>query len=135
MVSQAFDQTECGMSNDLSELIGTPFEYGGRGPDKFDCYGLVAHLLRKDGIEIHDLKSPSIGKEIVAMVHSELVLWRECELREGAVLLFRVPGNLHVGYCLDGVRFIHTWDKSGGVVIEKISDWKRRLVGIYEYIG
>jgi cell wall-associated NlpC family hydrolase len=122
------------MSN-LSDLIGVPFEYGGRGPDKFDCYGLVLHLLKQDGIEAHDLKSPNVGKEIVAMVHSELKLWQECAIREGAVLLFRVPGNLHVGYCLHGDKFIHTWEQSGGVTIEKLSIWKKRLVGVYEYIG
>lgn len=29
-----------------NDYIGLPFQHGGRGPDSFDCYGLVAAVLR-----------------------------------------------------------------------------------------
>lgn len=120
---------------DLGELIGVPFVNGGRGPDSFDCYGLIMHLLKEDGIDIPDYISPTGGAKIMAIFNSEIRLWQECKKRHGVILLFKVPGNLHVGYYLGNDTFIHTWEKSGGVTIERLSTWERRLVGIYEYIG
>jgi hypothetical protein len=29
-------------------------------------------------------------------------------------------------------RMIHSWEKSGGVLIEPIEVWKRRVIGFYE---
>lgn len=118
-----------------ADYIGIPFEYGGRGPDKFDCYGLIKEILSFEGIQIPDYASPSEGAKIIALFQEGIALWEECGLQKGAVLVFRVPGNLHVGYYLGGNRFIHTWEGSHGVVIERLSDWKRRLQGAYKYVG
>lgn len=117
------------------DLIGIPYEVGGRGPKSYDCYGLIMDLMLKKNIEIPDYRSPKDSAQVMAIFNSEIRLWEECELKEGAVLLFRVPGNYHVGYYIGKGQFIHTWQKSGGVVIEKLSVWKKRLVGIYEYRG
>lgn len=119
----------------VHELIGVPYVTGGRGLNGYDCYGLIIDLLKDDGIEIPDYKSPEEAEKVVAIFNSEIRHWKECELRDGAVLLFRVPGNFHVGYYLGKDMFIHTWKHSGGVIVERFSDWKRRLVGIYEYVG
>ncbi len=121
---------------DTDYLIGVPFAYGGRGPESYDCYGLLMHLFKQDqGVDLPDYKSPSDGARISAIFTSELRLWERCELKEGAAVLFRVPGNIHVGYCLGKDRFIHTWDRSNGVVIERLGDWKKRLMGVYRYVG
>lgn len=122
-------------TSDVHELIGIPYENGGRGPDSYDCYGLIKELMNRDGIEIPDYVSPDDKRRIVAIFHSELRLWRECDRRPGAILLFRVPGNFHVGYYLGQDQFVHTWEKSAGVCIERLSHWDRRLVGVYEYCG
>ena len=118
-----------------ADLIGTPFKYGGRGPSSYDCYGLVRKLFNDDGIVLPDYKSPEIGAAITALMMSEVRLWSECGIKPGGVLLIKVPGNLHVGYVINNERFIHTWEKSGGVTIERIEDWIHRLIGCYEYIG
>jgi cell wall-associated NlpC family hydrolase len=121
---------------DYSELIGTPFEYGGRGPDKYDCWGLVMHLYRSEkGIGIPDYISPSDASRIAALMIGDLHLWEQIEEAKGAVVLFRASEFMHVGYCIGNGRFIHTWDKSGGVCIERLSDWKRRILGFYKYVG
>lgn len=119
------------------DLIGAPFVYGGRGEDgTYDCYGLIKELLRRDGQEIPDYLSPCEGHKITAIFMGELRLWRECAPKPGAILLFKIPGNLHVGYALNGDAFVHTWEKSGGVLVERLSDgWEDRLMGIYEYVG
>ena len=119
-----------------SDLIGIPFEFGGRGPDSFDCYGLLAFLLERDhGIEVPDFQSPTEAKYIIAKFHNQIGQWQECQVKKGAMLAFRVPGNLHVGYYIGDDKFIHAWKGSGGVTIERFSLWKQRFLGAYEYIN
>jgi len=118
-----------------ADLIGIPFAYGGRDENALDCYGLLMLLHRRRGIEIKDFPSSSNGAEITAMMMGNLHLWKTCELKEGASILFRVPGNLHVGYFIGNGKFIHTWEKSGGVVIEPLSVWSNKIMGVYEYVG
>lgn len=115
------------------DLIGVPFKYGGRDKSAFDCYGLVAYLLSKDGVNIPDFLSPNDAAGIALKFHQQMPLWTSCDLQVGAVLVFRVPGNLHVGYYLGNDKFIHAWEGSGGVVIERLSIWKKRLLGVYKY--
>lgn len=122
--------------NELARLIGTPFVYGGRGPDHFDCYGLLKHLYRRDGIELPDYLSPSDGARISALMLGELRLWQQIpEPEYGAAVLIRLPGNMHCGYCLDNGYFIHTWERHGGVIVERLSGWRHRIVGFYRYVG
>ena len=124
------------MSERFNDLIGVPFEYGGRGPDKFDCYGLLRHVYAQDGIDLPDYLSPSDGARITALMMGELRLWEQIETPEvGCALLIRVPGNMHCGYYLGGDWFLHTWRGSGGVVKERLSEWKHRVIGFYRYVG
>ena len=121
----------------VADYIGIPFEYGGRGPSKYDCYGLVMELYKRvHDVDIKDVKSPSELKKVAMMMSSDLHLWKQTEKRFGAVVLFKVKGLVsHVGFVIHGDKFIHTWDKSGGVVIEKLADWEKRIIGFYEYVG
>lgn len=124
------------MDKALIDLIGIPYRDGGRGPDTFDCYGLIKHLyVERLGIEIPDYRSPEDRRLVSAIFRSELRLWQQCQPRYGAVALLRVPGMFHCGFLLNDNDFIHTWEHSGGVCIEQLSDWSARLVGIYEYAG
>jgi cell wall-associated NlpC family hydrolase len=120
---------------DIAHLIGKPYVNGGRGPDAYDCYGLIRLMLAEDGIDIPDYKSPDDPRLVTAIFNSEIRLWSRCEPKRGAVPLFRVPGNFHCAYLLDSSRFIHTWQHSGGICIERLEEWKPRLVAIYEYTG
>lgn len=124
------------MGDRYAELIGTPFAYGGRGPHVYDCYGLLRYLYAQDGMDIPDYISPSDGARISAMMVGELRLWNKVEgPAPGRTALFKVPGNLHVGYCMGEGLFIHTWEASGGVTIERLKDWDQRVMGYYEYAG
>lgn len=117
----------------LAELIGKPYKRGGRGPDAFDCYGLVMHLMALDGIHIRDYTSPENQAVVAHLMMKELRLWDRCEPKPGAGVMFRLPMGTHCGYVLPNERFIHCWEHSGGVVIERLSLWKSRAVGFYEY--
>jgi cell wall-associated NlpC family hydrolase len=85
------------------DLIGTPFRRGARGPDEFDCYGLVKFLIeRATGREVPDYQSPTDSGATHALISNGL--------------------------------FIHAWEPSGGVTIERLSEWEKRIDGFYEYI-
>lgn len=124
------------MTPEQAELIGVPFEYGGRGPDSFDCYGLVKHLYeREHGVVIPDYKSPSDAPRINALFAGNVQLWQEVERAPGTVLLVRTRILNHVGFVVNDRQFMHTWHLSGGVVCERIQDWERRIIGYYKYVG
>lgn len=120
----------------FTQYIGIPFEYGGRTRKKLDCYGLVM-LLYKDihGIEIPDVISPTFLADIADLVSVEKLKWEPCELEVGAVIIFNVRGyGCHVGYYLGNDKMIHTWEGTGGVMIERISfSWKHRIMGVYRW--
>lgn len=125
------------MLKDYSDLIGTPFEYGGRGPDTYDCYGLVMELGRRNGVEFPEIESSAE----LAVCHAKMTVesmsdkWQKIDnARPGAVAWMQVGRyGCHVAYVLDQHRFIHTWEKSNGVVIERLEDWKNRILGYFVY--
>ena len=122
---------------DVKDYIGIPFEYGARGDDKYDCFGLVRELYNKyHGILVKDIKSSSDAKEIALMMSGDLINWKEVDKRIGSVVLFKIKGIVgHVGFVVSNDSFIHTWEKSGGVAIERIAAWEKRIIGYYEYVG
>lgn len=121
---------------DFSQLIGIPFKYGGRTREELDCYGLVM-LLYKElyGIDIPDVVSPTILKEISELVESEKCKWEPSDLVEGAVILFNIKGyGSHVGFCIGNDYMIHTWESTSGVTIERIGiNWQHRILGVYKW--
>lgn len=120
------------------DLIGKPFKYGARGPQEYDCWGLVQEMLRRSGIDPIDYGWSEQGAAIqLLMLEAESQqCWQKCEMQEGAVLLFRVGRFVsHVGFAINGTQFIHTWQGVGGVVVENFyQDWHKRLVGCYKYV-
>ncbi|MET2951346.1 NlpC/P60 family protein [Vibrio owensii] len=119
------------------DLIGVPFEWGGRDPEiSLDCYGLVKFINSKRGIAIPDYHSPSDKILVNQVIQEKMKLWHPTdERKEGLVVVFRAGKYLHCGYVLGDGRFAHTWEMSGGVTIEYLSDWEGRMLGVYEYVG
>lgn len=128
------------MSQTTNDLIGAPYCLGGRGPDSYDCYGLVKELYkRRSGIILPDYHSPEEFDKIQEMIVKHRYLWRPTEARADTVILFRIDGyGCHVGYMLSDYKFIHVWEKCAhGVVIEHIEkpEWRHIKCNFYEYAG
>jgi cell wall-associated NlpC family hydrolase len=136
---------------DYLDLIGVPFAYGGRGPDTYDCYGLVIELFRRQGVSVPDYRSSS-DPQIAAMAMESSIAagvwknkWTKTEahltpaqslMTPGDVLLLRVVGlPCHVGMVVSKDRFVHTWEGVGGVLTERTSLWQQRILGIYSFNG
>ena len=120
----------------FDDLIGVPFAYDGRGPEKYDCYGLVMELSRRDGIILPDFIHSSDMALNAATVGVVLPQWEQIEKCPGAIALIRIGKYVaHVGYVIDDNRMIHTWEESGGVTIQRLDAWQHRIVGFYRYAG
>lgn len=117
----------------FTHLIGKPYELGGRGPDTFDCYGLVMQIFKeKHGIILPDYKSPEDPA-----IRSDIIL-KEAERswsrdNDGEVIYMRLGRGGHVAYNIGDGTFIHVWEEGGGVKIERMDNWLNRIVGIYKY--
>lgn len=116
------------------DLIGKKFAYGGRGPDEYDCFGLLMEMHRRCGQEITDYGSPTEGPAIISIMLDKVQQWRKTESHPGASMLIRLPHTMHVGFVLPYNKFIHTWERSGGVTVEYMRDWKHRILGYYDYV-
>ena len=118
------------------DLIGTPFAYGARGPQAFDCYGLVMAMARRNGQDLPDLGFASHQAQIAAMMGGSMPQWIDMAPGPGAIVLIRIGRFVsHCGYQIDQDRMIHAWAQSNGVSIVRLDDWRRRIVGFYRYAG
>lgn len=117
-----------------SDLIGKPFVLGGRGPDTFDCYGLVAELSHRLGKTIPDYNRPETIEGVANLYDKYVTAWQPCEAKPGAIAAIRLGRHVqHVAMILPFGELIHTWEKTGGVCKEPVEFWQRRIVGYYEF--
>jgi len=88
-------------------FLGTPYVYGGTGPDGFDCSGLVYRVFGDHGVE---LPRTAGGMETMGTA-----VERD-ELEPGDLLIFDDPK--HVGIYLGDGSFIHSssWEDRGVVI-------------------
>ena len=118
----------------LTPLIGRPYKFGADGPDAYDCWGLVRHLLFELGVPSERL--PAFDGQSYESVGESLRkdwlggTWERVETgRPGdAVLMARLKGYHHVGVVTPS-GIIHA-DKPLGVCIQdegslKTTFWQR----------
>lgn len=142
------------------DLLAAKFRINGRGEDgTYDCYGLCMEVSRRLGKELPEIHTPDkhVGMDKLLIRETESgIRWRPVApeegewgaiegsdrlgntllygVKRGAIAYFRVDGVLaHVGIVIAPDRFIHAWEKAGGVCTERLSAWKPRLVGLYEH--
>ena len=100
--------------------IGTPYRYGGSGPDAFDCSGLVAYAYQQVGVSV-----PRTAAQQYALARPV----PRSELRPGDLVFFRSSGRevSHVGiYAGDG-QFVHAPQTGGQVRTANLDDeWYRQ---------
>lgn len=119
---------------DYKGLIGIPFKYGGRGPDFYDCYGLVMELHQRRGIELPDYESPDDFKTIHKLITKEITLWEPCDMEIGCTILIGGSRlNHHVATYLGFGKLIHTHQGIGSVVVEKLRAWETSIAGCYRF--
>ncbi len=122
----------------IDDLLGKPFVDGGRGPDTYDCWGLVREVFRRHGIELPDYRISCLAKEAIdRQVALDRSFWTRCDLAGPpvpslVVLKQHTQFCNHTGVYLGEGRFLHTLKKTG-VIIDRTDHlfWKRKIEGYY----
>lgn len=128
-----------------AQYIGKPYEEGARGPDTFDCWGLL-RAVYTDRYKIELPTLPGISTESVLGIHREIVNcmthdWlTSFDPKDGyAVAMSQSHTWHHVGIYVeaDGCKILHCWDKQSVVIdtmralelrgMHKMSFFKHRL--------
>lgn len=134
---------------EVDDLIGAPFAKRGRSlVTGVDCFGLLMECQRRLGKPIPDHHSPEYHEEIAAALQVGKRDWTEhyertgedpvplSVCKAGRVLLIKIRGcACHVGFIHKDGWFIHCWEDTAGVTQERISLWRQRILGVYEYNG
>lgn len=122
----------------FDDLIGLPFVRDARGPDAYDCWGLVMEAYRRwHGVEVPDYRSKDARRETVAAAMQEAPrdgFWTPLPAPEpGSVLVLNVRSfGCHAGFALTPGRFLHVGQGRGGVGIERLGRiW--RVLGVYRH--
>lgn len=111
-----------------------PYQMAGRGPDAYDCWGLLLEIFRRRAILIRDFSYSADGYTDDRTVLTIARLWKPCRMTGGAALMFRADnGGRHAGVSLDGDRYIHANDRERAVIVSHLSrDFSNSLIGAYE---
>jgi len=126
----------------IFDLLNTPFGTKGRGPECYDCYGVVLEVYKRNGIILKDFDIDSfdfgtINSEIVTQVSSGF--WKVLPSPEYLCVIKMKQHPVftqHLGVFLGKDKFIHAvLDR--GVVIDSINSscFKNCIKGFYKYVG
>jgi cell wall-associated NlpC family hydrolase len=115
------------------DLIGRPFAKAGRGPDVFDCYGLVREMYARKGVTVPNYSTGPDAAPENAQILSGMTVWKKVDERPYVAVVFRLLGKLHIGYLLPYGKMIHCWERSGGVCVERFDTWRNKVIGYYDY--
>ena len=104
--------------------IGSPYKYGGAGPDAFDCSGLVTYAHRQVGVAV---------PRTAAQQFAAATPVKRGELRPGDLVFFRLESRnvSHVGIYAGGGRFVHAPQRGGNVRMASLDEehFRRSFAG------
>ena len=127
-----------------NKYLGDNFEIKGRGPDKFDCWGLVKYVYERDHPQklilpgYDELYQNTNERENISnIIFSEKKKhWREIsEPQEFDVVLLRMRGvPMHVGIVTGNGLMLHC-SRGVGTSHEKYNGirWRNKVLGFYRY--
>ena len=104
--------------------LGKMYQWGGQGPDRFDCSGLVYYVYGNLGVSMPRVsdKQAKVGREI-----------ERSNLQPGDMLYFATSGSSinHVGIYLGHAKFIHAPRKGMPVRTDSLNNgwWRQKYRG------
>lgn len=120
----------------FDDLLGLPFADGGRGPETYDCWGLVREVYRRHGVILPDypisaMDAVRIGRQMA----EDKPQWEEVSppYPNPCLVVIRLSCGSwanHVGVHIGDGRFIHAY-RTTGVVIDRLKRWRSSIVGFY----
>lgn len=123
----------------FDDLIGKAFKDGGRGPDVYDCWGLVLEVWRRFGVELPDYRISAFEEAVIdSQIRAERPKWIRQEwpaVSAPSMIVIRFRSQAwanHCGVYLGEGRFIHAREKTGAHV-DRVENplWFKRIDGFY----
>jgi len=101
-------------------LLGKPYKSAAKGPDAFDCSGLVYFVFKNVNIILPVMTESQIKAGYDVSQDSVL---------PGDIVFFKIKKNLHSGIMISKTDFIHS-SNSRGVTVDNIQSkyWKKSFV-------
>lgn len=100
--------------------VGLPYQDGARGPDAFDCWGLVRWVLAREfGVELPEYNyGMDRASRWDAIVEAESG-FRQVEGPEPGAVVLMQNGNRrpHVGLCIDREHMLHAARGIGSCIV------------------
>jgi cell wall-associated NlpC family hydrolase len=112
-----------GVRNDIIQhtvsLLGKPYKSGAKGPDTFDCSGLIYYVYKKVNITL-----PVMTEGLIKAGYD---VSRDNVL-PGDLVFFKLKKNLHSGIMINKTDFIHS-STSRGVTVDNIEStyWQKNF--------
>lgn len=105
--------------------LGRPYRYGGRGPDAFDCSGLVHFAHAAHGVAVPRTTADQFNAATPVPAR---------KLKAGDLLFFRFESGrkvTHVGIYMGDGRFVHAPQTGRPVELRRLDDpwYQDRLAG------
>lgn len=126
------------MNIDWMKYLGKPYQFGARGPDAYDCWGLVRAVYRGVGIDLPEFESVEEAAERQAQVDLAAPSFEALDKPSPlCIVAFRIHPRFvtHVGVVTeDRARFCHI-TKGANVAIERLDSplWGKRIAGYYTW--
>lgn len=134
----------------LSAFIGLPYAFGGRGPEAFDCWGLVLAVAKSAGFDYPEYPvNPSDCRAVAGAMQTacaDSTTWLRLTHPEPwcVVLLTTASHGDHVGIALPSLSvpsvpsvssvFLQTSRKTGSILC-RFNDPRHSIKGLYRWTG
>ena len=98
---------------DVNDLIGRRYELGARGPERYDCWGLLVEIFRRAGVTLPEFDARELSRQdIVRLMREEAQdIVRPTKHPEDLTIAYDLKRG-HVGVVLHG-RIVHAHGKLG----------------------
>lgn len=129
----------------VGRYVGLPFESRGRGPEAYDCWGLVRLVLAEQfGVAVPSYTDAygdaHAGGQVAPLIAAHRAEWTAVPAgaeRLGDGVLLRTKGwPMHVGVMVAAGTMLHI---EAGIdsVLERLDApiWRHRVIGIYRHPG
>ena len=107
------------------QYLGTPYVYGGNGPNSFDCSGYTSYVYRHFGYTLNRTASGQLSNGVSVS---------KSELQPGDLVFFKDGGSKpvsHVGIYIGGGQFIHASTSTYEVRINDLTSGYYNNVYVY----
>lgn len=121
----------------FADLIGKPFLRGGRGPEGYDCWGVLQEVQRRLGNSPTDF--PTDPTLLMQAISDEWMPLERYQAKPGDGVLLRSANAAyvwHIGVMVGPFKMLHARE-GAGVCTERVDSpaYLRRICGFYRFRG